>query len=165
MTESSIEDTSVNAFKKILAEGDDVILRKQVAAHLGTQPMTPHEVAQQFPSRSKNSIAPRLTELIRMGCVEKDGKRQTPSGNDAYVHHLTELGERYVVGDADPEMGKTVSEHKSEVVAVARRFVRGDIADKSILRLYLEDHDKAKHREEPEWTSPLISEDTDESEQ
>jgi hypothetical protein len=153
---SSAADTKTrdDAFAAIIESGDDVILRKQVAAHIGHEPMTPHEVTQQFPDRSKNSIAPRLTELIRMGCAVKKGTRTTPAGNEAYIHHLTETGEQYVKGEVDPPQQKTVSEHKTEVVDAARKLLRGEI-NQTILRLFVEDHDEAKSRVDPEWDNGI----------
>jgi hypothetical protein len=156
MMAGSVAETTTRdrAFEEIIESGEDMILRKEVAAHIGHEPMTPHEVTQQFPERSKNSIAPRLTELIRMGCAVKKGTRTTPAGNEAYVHHLTETGEKYVKGEVDPPQQKTVSEHKTEVVDAARKFLRGE-CDRAVLRLFVEDHDEAKSRVDPEWDAGI----------
>lgn len=144
-------DTAIAAYQDIKDAGEDVILRRRVAAAIGAEPQTINELAAEFPEHSANAIRPRVNELVRMGCVERDGKRQNPSGHDAYVHHLTTRGEMYVDGHHDPEPGPTISELKGQVVDTARAYLVG-MADEHALKAAIKEHDQAKRRMDPEWT-------------
>lgn len=126
--------------------GTDESLRYQVARKLfedGSQ--TTHELAQAFNDRSKNAIRPRVNELLRMGCVRRQGTRTNPSGHEAAVHHLTTRGVQYLRGQVDPEPGPTLSELKTDVVDVARKVVSGE-AERDILQLAIEKYDSEKER-------------------
>lgn len=153
-------DTSTDAYKEIKEAGDDVALRRRVAAALASKPMTTSEVDDAFPEHSANALRPRVNELVRMDCAARKGKRENPSGHEAYVHHLTDLGHRYLEGDVDPEPTDTISGHQGKVVAIAREFLRGN-ADKDILQLAVENHDAAKQRMKPDWHGGLASDGDD----
>lgn len=147
-------ETSIRAYKKILAEGDDVSLRRRVAAAIADNPSTLSELDAVLDEHSTNAIRPRVNELIRMGCVERRGKRRNPSGHEAYVNHITERGWAYIRGDIDPDPEPTIAERKTKVVDIAREHVRG-AADRDVLRLAVERHDEAKRRADPEWDGGL----------
>jgi len=148
-------DTSRKAYQKILEDGIDVSLRKQVCAHLAAEPSTTHELSQAFPDRSQNAIRPRVDELIRMGCVIREGKRENPSGHEAYIHHVTETGEDYLAGVIDPTPLPTMSELEGVVVVTARAFLAGHMSE-SELKETVVTHDTAKHRRNPEWVSDFV---------
>jgi hypothetical protein len=142
-------DTSLDGFESIREAGDDVTLRRQIAQRLRGNPMTTRELADDFPERSLNAVRPRVNELLRMGCVERDGKRENPSGHEAYVHHLTGLGERYAVGDVDPEPDPPLADARRNVVEAARDYCEGAI-DQHILEAVVERHDALAARLDPE---------------
>ena len=144
-------DTRRSAYRDVRESGEDVTLRRQVANALSAEPMTTHELAQQFDTHGKNAIRPRVNELIRMGCVRRDGTRTNPSGHEAYVNRLTALGRDYARGADDPEPDPPVAEHRRKVVDAARAYLRGD-CDRDILALAVERHDSAKRRVDPEWS-------------
>lgn len=146
-------DTSVEAWQAIRDAGDDVSLRLRVAGVLADSPKTVTEITECFPEHSKNGVQPRVTELVRMGCVRRDGKRLNPSGHKAYVHHLTATGERYLRGEVEPEPDPTQSELQAEVVEVARQYLRNDDVSVDILHLAVERHDRMKARMDPQWSS------------
>lgn len=147
------QDTSLDAFEAVRDAREDVSLRYRVAHELSQQPMTTNELGRAIPKHSANAIRPRVNELVRMGCVERRGKRENPSGHDAYVHHLTPRGKRYLAGDIDPEPMPTVAEQRRTVVAIAREYVRAN-ADRDILHLAVEKHDDVKAKMDPDWSPP-----------
>lgn len=148
MTGGDTPSTSKEAYQQVLDEGEDVILRRRVAAALGDGSKTTHEIIQQFPEKSANAIRPRVNELIRMGCVERLGTRTNPSGHDAYVNHLTSRGERYALGEIEPTPSPPIAELKKEVVDTARAFLRGEAPEED-LRYAIMEHDDAKRRMDP----------------
>jgi len=148
-------DTSRKAYRKILEDGIDVSLRKQVCAYLAAEPSTTHELSQAFPERSQNAIRPRVDELIRMGCIIREGKRENPSGHKAYIHHVTETGHDYLAGKIDPNPLPTMSELEGVVVVTARAFLAGHMSE-SELKETVVTHDTAKHRRNPEWQSEFV---------
>ena len=150
---SSTPKTKTEAYKQIREAGDDVSLRKKVAASLADEPATTSGLSDRFPEHSSNALRPRVDELLRMGCVERSGTRTNPSGHDAYLHHVTTTGERYLRGEVDPDPGPTLSELKTEVVDAARAVVHGD-ASPDALETVVNDHDAAKLSRDPEWTPP-----------
>ena len=150
---SSTPKTKTDAYKQIKEAGDDVSLRKKVAASIADAPATTSGLSDRFPEHSSNALRPRVDELLRMGCVERSGTRTNPSGHDAYVHHLTTTGERYLRGEADPDPGPTLSELKTEVVDVARAVAHGD-APTEALETVVNDHDAAKLTRDPDWNPP-----------
>lgn len=127
-------DTSHDAYKAIRENNEDVSLRRRIALELLDASLTTHELNQRIQDHSLNAIRPRVNELLRMGCVVRDGKRTNPSGHDAYVHHLTNTGERYVQGEVDPELGPSLSEAENAVVEVACDYVDGRV-DRGVLGL------------------------------
>lgn len=148
---SRTPSTSVDAYRELIDSGEDVTIRKKVLAAIAEEPRTSTEVAGRISGRSEKATQPRISELIRMNCVERDGKRTNPSGNDAYIHHVTETGEKYLRGEIpQPEMEPRLSELKSEVVWVARAVSRGE-ADMDVLKLAVERHDDQKRRLDPDW--------------
>lgn len=148
MSEST--DTRADAYRTIRDAGEDVSLRRQVAHAIATSgPMTTHELGQQFPERSLNALRPRVNELVRMGCLERDGTRTNPSGHDAYVHHLTDQGRAYLRGEIDPEPDPPLAELRRMVVKAARDHVNGDI-DTAMLAAVVERHDTMQRRMDPE---------------
>ncbi len=147
--------TKRQAYQDVKDAGEDVSLRRHVAAKLREQPDTTSGLVDRFPEHSSNAIRPRVNELLRMGCVERDGKRENPSGHEAYVHHITEKGERYLTGDVDPDPGATVAEQAKRVVAVARNVVAGN-ADSDDLEAAVREHDQTKARLDPDFTSDLL---------
>ena len=157
---SSTPKTKTDAYKQIKEAGDDVSLRKKVAASIADAPATTSGLSDRFPEHSSNALRPRVDELLRMGCVERSGTRTNPSGHDAYVHHLTATGERYLRGEVDPDPGPTLSELKTEVVDAARAVVHGD-APPDALETVVNDHDAAKLARDPEWTPPYDMTDDD----
>jgi len=153
--------TKADAYKRVKEAGEDVSLRLKVAASIADEPATTSELADRFPEHSSNATRPRVDELLRMGCVERSGTRTNPSGHDAYVHHLTARGERYLRGEIDPDPGPTLSELKTEVVDVARAVVNGD-APTDALEGVVNDHDATKLTRDPDWTPPYsMTDDTD----
>jgi hypothetical protein len=145
--------TKTAAYREIKDAGEDVSLRRKVAASIATDPATTSELSDRFPERSSNALRPRVYELLRMGCVERSGTRTNPSGHDAYIHHLTTTGERYLNGEIDPDPRPTLSELKTEVVDRARAVVYGD-APADVLDPVVNDHDAAKLARDPDWTPP-----------
>lgn len=142
--------TSRDAYEAVVESGEDVILRRRVAAVLAGDPKTTHEIIQKIDGKKANTIRPRVTELIRMGCVKRLGTRENPSGHEAYVNHLTPLGEKYALGDADPTPRPTTATLKAEVVDTARAFLRGNATERE-LRVAVMKHDDAKRDMDPEW--------------
>jgi len=159
---STTPTTKTEAYKEIKEAGDDVSLRKKVAASLADEPATTSGLSDRFPEHTSNALRPRVNELLRMGCVERSGTRTNPSGHDAYVHHTTATGERYLRDEVDPEPGPTLSELKTEVVDAARAFVNGD-ASEAALKQVVNDHDATKLARDPEWKPPYDMTDTDEN--
>jgi hypothetical protein len=157
---SSTPKTKTDAYKQIKEAGEDVSLRKKVAASIADAPATTSGLSDRFPEHTSNALRPRVDELLRMGCVERSGTRTNPSGHDAYVHHLTTTGERYLRDEVDPDPGPTLSELKTEVVDAARAVVHGD-ASPDALETVVNDHDAAKLSRDPEWTPPYDMTDTD----
>jgi predicted ArsR family transcriptional regulator len=147
----STQPTSVAALKQTVADGEDVSLRRQVAAALAERPQTTNELCDALPEHSANAIRPRVNELVRMGCVERDGTRENPSGHAAYVHHLTDTGRAYLDGECDPDPDPPLSEYRKRVVEVARQVTRADV-DREVLDIAIEQHDKARQRADPEWS-------------
>lgn len=147
-------DTTLDAYQRVLDAGDDVTLRRRVAAALMDSPMTTSQLDRRFDDTSLNAIRPRVNELLRRGCIKRDGKRTNPSGNDAYVHRVTPIGEAYVRGEADPEPEPTVTDHRKKVVDVTREYLRGN-ASRDVLHIAVESHDNAKRREDPRWNEGL----------
>lgn len=143
-------ETAKEAYRKIKDEGLDVSLRRRVAAELVESPLTNHELADLIEDHSGNSLQPRVNELVRMGCVERDGKRTNPSGHEAFVNHLTPTGERYVAGEIDPEPSPPLSELKRNVVDTTRDFLLGD-AEEGDVRMALMAHDDMKRQLNPDW--------------
>jgi len=150
--------TKADAYREIKASGDDVKLRKRVCAALALEPDTTAGLGERFPERSSNAVQPRVTELMQMGCVERKGTRENASGASAYVHHVTEKGERYLDGEINPVPGDTVSERQAEVVATARQVLLGD-ADTDDLFRAVENHDELKARMRPDFESRLVQTD------
>lgn len=150
---SSTPKTKREAYKHVKDSGEDVSLRRLVAASIAEEPATTSELSGRFPEHSSNALRPRVVELVRMGCVERSDTRTNPSGHEAYVHHLTSTGERYLRGEVDPEPRPTLSELKSDIVDVARAVVHDD-APVDALDAVVADHDAAKLARDPDWTPP-----------
>lgn len=146
--------TSIEAYRELLTNEEDTILRKRVCAAIAIDPQTINEVTERFETRSANSIRPRVNELVLMKCVTREDKRTNPSGHDAYVHKVTQLGTEYLNGTADPEQTTRVSQHESDVVSVARQFVKGEASEDSLTE-QLRQHDTAKQRMNPDWDGGL----------
>ena len=159
---STTPDTKREAYKRVKASGEDVSLRKKVAASIAEEPATTSELSDRFPEHSSNALRPRVDELRRMGCVERSGTRTNPSGHEAYVHYLTTTGERYLRGEIDPDPGPTLSELKTEVVDAARAVVHED-APLDALETVVENHDAEKLAREPDWTPPYDMTDTNDT--
>lgn len=161
---SSTPQTKTEAYKHVKESGEDVSLRRKVAASIADEPATTSELSDRFPEHSSNALRPRVDELLRMGCVERSGTRTNPSGHDAYVHHLTNTGARYLRGEVNPEPGPTLSELKTEVVDMARAVVHGD-APADALETVVNDHDATKLTRDPDWNPPYsMTGDTDDTE-
>jgi len=150
--------TKAESYREIKASGEDVKLRKRVCAALAIEPDTTAGLAERFRERSSNAIQPRVTELVRMGCVERRGTKENASGASAYVHHVTEKGERYLDGEINPVPGDTVSERQADVVATARQVLLG-AADNDDLFAAVENHDELKARMRPDFESRLVQTD------
>ena len=145
---SQTPTTKLDAYQTTKDNGTDQSLRYQVARQLQLDgPQTTHELTQAFDDRSKNAIRPRVNELLRMGCVKREGTRKNPSGHNAAIHHLTKRGRQYLAGQFEPEPGPTLSELKTQVIEVARKTVSGE-ADLDILQLSIEKYDREKERRE-----------------
>jgi len=155
--------TSHDSYRAIRDSGDDAGLRKRVCAAIALSPLTTKETKQALGDASLNAVRPRINELIRMGCVQREGKRENPSGMDAYIHHVTPTGKRYLAGDVDPEVAPPLSELQRNVVEVARSFCAGDVGQ-ATLQDAVSEHDTIKQQRNPEWT-PMTTEtkDTDDS--
>jgi len=155
--------TKLEAYRAIKEAGEDISLRRKVAASIAQDPATTSELADRFDEHSSNALRPRVDELMRMGCVTRDGTRTNPSGHEAYVHHLTATGDRYLRGEADPDPGPTLSELKTEVVDMARAVVNDD-ASTDALETVIQNHDAAKLTRDPHWTPPYdMTDDTDDT--
>jgi len=155
--------TKLEAYRAIKETGEDISLRRKVAASIAQDPATTSELADRFDEHSSNALRPRVDELMRMGCVTRDGTRTNPSGHEAYVHHLTATGDRYLRGEADPDPGPTLSELKTEVVDMARAVVNDD-ASTDALETVIQNHDAAKLTRDPHWTPPYdMTDDTDDT--
>lgn len=148
-TQSPPQDTRIEAYREVKDAGEDETLRRQVAAALAEESMTTHELTQRFPDRSANAIRPRVNELLRMHCVEREGKRMNPSGHEAYVHHLTPTGRAYLANEIDPPIEPNESELKSNIVEIAREVAAGN-ASLDILRLSIERLDDHRRRMDPD---------------
>lgn len=153
MSADTTPQTKAEAYREVKKAGDDVALRRRIAAALTGGGRTTHELTTEF-DHSKNAIRPRLNELLRMGCVRRTDTRTNPSGHEAYVHELTTQGYRYAAGEIDPDPAPPLAEHRKRVVKVARAVCRGE-ADRDILQLAVERHDAAKRRADPEWNGGL----------
>lgn len=152
------QDTSVAALKAVRDSGEDVTLRRRIATLLRDEPLTTHELTQRLDA-SSNAVRPRIDELLRMGCVRRDGTRTNPSGHRAYVNHLTGRGLAYARGEIDPEPEPPLSALQRRVVDVAREVARGN-ADVDVLHLAVEAHDSAKRRREQAISSADLAERT-----
>ncbi len=144
-------DTRRSAFKSVKEAGEDITLRRRVANALSATPMTTHELAKEIPDHGKNAIRPRVNELVRMGCVKREGTQTNPSGHEAYVHRLTALGRDWLRGVAEPDPDPPLADLRRKVVEVARAYSRGD-CDRDILQLAVERHDAVKQDMDPEWS-------------
>ena len=160
---STTPQTKTDAYKRVKESGEDVSLREKVAASIADEPATTSELSDRFPKHSSNALRPRVYELLRMGCVERSDTRTNPSGHEAYIHHLTATGARYLRGEVDPEPRPTLSELKTEVVDVARAVVHGDAPTDALERV-VNDHDTAKLTRDPDWNPPYNMTDDTESE-
>lgn len=145
--------TKIDAYQDILDSGEADTKRRAVAAALAKDSMTNHELAEVLPL-SKNTIRPRVNELLRMHCAYREGTRTNPSGNEAAVTHLNEKGRRYLRGEIDPEPDPPLAEIRRKAVDAARDFLAGDI-DEGVLRAVVEHHDRVKRRFEPEWSEGI----------
>jgi len=80
---------SVRAFNSIVAGlpfmRAEVLLRIQEAAQEG---LTVHELADQL-GTTPNAVSGRLTELKKMGRIQKVGTRPTPTGSSAGVYTVS----------------------------------------------------------------------------
>ena len=159
---STTPQTKTDAYKRVKESGEDVSLREKVAASIAEEPATTSELSDRFPEHSSNALRPRVDELLRMRCIERSGTRTNPSGHEAYVHHLTNTGERYLRGEADPDPGPTLSELKTEVVDAARAVVHED-APIDALETVVQNHDAEKLAREPDWTPPYDMTDTNDT--
>lgn len=159
---STTPQTKTDAYKRVKESGEDVSLREKVAASIADEPATTSELSDRFPEHSSNALRPRVDELLRMGCLERSGTRTNPSGHEAYIHHLTNTGARYLRGEVDPEPHPTLSELKTEVVDVARAVAHGD-APTDALKTVVNDHDAAKLTRDPDWTPPYSMTDTEDT--
>jgi len=146
--------TTADAYRQVLDRGEDVTLRKRVAAHIAKEPATTPELAARLAGRSKNAVRPRVNELVRMGCVRREGTRTTDSGHEAFVHHITDTGQRYLAGECDPDPAPPLSELAVDVVDVARRVVADAVATDALADAVAE-YDTAKHRRNPDWAPPI----------
>lgn len=142
--------TRTDAYQTVTDTDEDVSLRRQVATVVELHgPLTTQEIAQQFPERSLNAIRPRVNELVRMGCVERKGRKENPSGHEAYLHHLTDTGREYVAGHINPDPEPPIAELQRMVVKAARDYINGEI-DPFILRTTVERHDRVKRQMDPD---------------
>ena len=149
----STPQTTRKSYQHIRDTAEDVALRKRVCAAIALSPSTTMETTQKLDNASRNAVRPRINELIRMGCIEREGKRENPSGMDAYVHHVTPTGERYLAGNVEPEPNPPLSELQAKVVETAREMCAGE-ATVSDLQYRVEEHDSAKQKRNPEWRPP-----------
>jgi hypothetical protein len=158
-------ETKQDAYERIVNSGDDITLRKRVAAEISKQPGTTPELADRISGRSRNTIRPRVNELVRMGCVKRQGTRPTSGGNEAFIHHLTPLGDQYLLGECDPDPEPPLSELATAVVDAARQTLasagtdtdtdRDTDTDMDALRAAVEKHDREKQRRNPQWSPPV----------
>ena len=147
--------TKRDSYQNIKETGEDEPLRRRVAAAIAEEPATTAELADRFPDKSNNAIRPRVNELVRMDCVVREGKRENPSGHDAYVHHLTERGTRFLEGEIDPEPSPPLSELQADIVDVARAYCSGE-ATKDELESAVALHDGTRMTRNPEWSPPTM---------
>jgi len=154
--------TSHDSYQAIRDNGDDSVLKKRVCAAIALSPSTTKETKQSLGDTSLNAVRPRINELIRMGCIEREGKRENPSGMDAYIHHVTPTGKAYLAGDVDPEVAPPLSELQRNVVDVARAFCAGDVSQEALADAVSE-HDTIKKQRTPEWTPMTTETNTDDS--
>lgn len=152
--------TTTDAYRSILDGGEDATLRRQVAAQIATASGTTPDIAGRFEERSKNAIRPRVNELVRMGCVKREGTETTAAGNDAFIHHITSRGERYLRGEIDPDPKPPLSELATDVVDATRAFLSGGCG-RDELEVAVQRHDAAKQHRNPNWQPPTVSVETD----
>jgi len=145
--------TTRQSYQHIRDTSEDVALRKRVCAAIALEASTTMETTQTLEDASRNAVRPRINELIRMGCIKREGKRTNPSGMDAYVHHVTPTGESYLAGDVDPTPNPPLSELQAEVVETARAMCAGQATTED-LQEQVERHDSAKQKRNPEWEPP-----------
>jgi len=155
-TTDSVPTTKREAYRRIKARSEDVALRRRVAAALAAEPDTTAGLASRFPEHSSNAIRPRVNELLRMGCVKRDGTQRNASGHEAYVHHITPTGEAYLRGDRTPDPGPTVAERAKAVVEMAREVVTGEVTEEE-LRETVRAHDRTKVAFDPDFETPLLT--------
>lgn len=141
--------TKLDAYQDLKDSGEDVSLRQAVAKELSEEPMTVLELTEKFPDHGRNAIRPRVTELVRMGCVRREGTRTNPSGNEAYVHHITSLGEKYAQGQVDPDLKPSVSELQRKALDVVREFLR-DEASRTDVAIAVDRVDAMQERMNPD---------------
>lgn len=147
--------TKIDAYTHLKKTNEDVSLRKRVAATLAREPGTIKETIARFDERGPNSIRPRISELVAMGILERDGTTTNPgSGNEAYIHHITERGERYLRGEIDPDPPDSLAKIRRKAVDAARDYLRGDIGEFE-LQAVVEHHDRVKKRMDPNWQDGL----------
>lgn len=147
--------TKRESYRQIKDNDEDKSLRRRVAAAIALEPATTSELSGRFAERSANAIRPRVNELLRMGCVERTGTKENPSGHEAYIHELTPTGRRYLEGEVDPDPTPPLSELKTDVVDVARAYCAG-LADESELSEAVKSHDGVKLRRNPDWSPPQV---------
>jgi len=143
-------ETKKESYKEMVESGDDAVNRKRVAAALTMDPMTIEEATAQFDDIVRNNVRPRLYELVKMGCAVREGKRENVSGHDAYVHHITEKGRRYLRGEINPDVPDSLAEVKGEIVETLRRHRNGEATWDAVEQLLLK-HDEMKGCLEPDF--------------
>lgn len=148
--EDGRSETSIEAWREVKDAGKDTTQQRKVAAALAIRPMTNEELTEFIPEMGENSVAPRVNELVRKECVEREGTRPTKQDNSAKVNHLTEKGERFLAQESDFEKKPTISERKKRVVDVAREVVWGE-TDPNALEIAVQAHDDAQRRLDPTW--------------
>lgn len=147
---SRVPHTSIDAFRAIREAGEDVNLRLRLLALTAIEPRTSKELEMQV-DNPVNTVTARMNELIRRGLVVRRKKRENPSGHDAYVNEVTDLGRRVLRGEVpEPDPDPSITDRQRKVVEIARRYLNGEV-DRDFLQLAVERHDETQRALDPGW--------------
>ncbi len=88
-TVARMAQTSLEAYRSL---PEDYLNDRQTAVwqYIARHPdVTSEQIMTGMGAKSPNQIAPRVTELLQMGAIERSGKAKTASGRSAYTFRIT----------------------------------------------------------------------------